>query len=128
MNSSNRRSLAAVIMVLGVLPATSGLAHHSMAMFDKERKQQITGNLYAVEWKSPHSWIWIAVEDKKSKGKTEIWGLEGSSPAALMRLGYTKKNLTVGTRVTATLYPLKDGRTGGSLVELDFKDGPKLAK
>lgn len=109
------------IALSSVLTVSVSPAHHSMAMFDKTRTISIQGTLYAVEWKSPHGWVWITVKNKK--GETEQWGLEGSSPAALMRLGYTKKNLVVGTKVTASLYPLKDGRTGGSLTELKFADG-----
>ena len=96
-------------------------AHHSYALFDKTVTQTIAGTLYAVEWKNPHSWIWISVVN--DAGEKELWGLEGGSPAALLELGYTKNNLVVGTPVTATLYPLKDGRTGGALVELKFADG-----
>lgn len=82
----------------------------------------IKGTLYAVEWKNPHSWIWIAVKNEKG-GAPTLWGLEGTSPASMTRLGYTKKDLVVGTPVTAKLNPLKDGRTGGGLVELKFADG-----
>lgn len=100
-------------------------AHHSYAMFDKEKTSVIKGTLYAVEWKNPHSWIWVAV--KNNKGGTDIWGLEGTSPASMTRLGFTKSSLVVGTAVTVTLNPLKDGRMGGGLVELKFADG-RVAK
>ncbi|MGC3982456.1 MAG: DUF6152 family protein [Steroidobacteraceae bacterium] len=114
------RGIGAAMLVAGSM-MQGAAAHHSYAMFDKEKTQVIKGTLYAVEWKNPHSWIWIAVGNKK--GGTDLWGLEGTSPASMTRLGFTKSNLVVGTAVTATLNPLKDGRMGGGLVELKFADG-----
>ena len=108
-------------VMLSSLLAATAIAHHSMAMFDKNRTISIAGTLYAVEWKSPHSWVWITVQN--DQGEAEQWGLECGSPAALTRLGFSKKDLTVGTKVTAELYPLKDERSGGSLVKLSFADG-----
>lgn len=116
---STMRLLA--LLASNLVIVSSVFAHHSYAMFDKAKTETLKGTLYAVEWKNPHSWIWIAVTN--DKGATEVWGLEGTSPAAMTRLGFTKKDLVVGTPVTATYNPLKDGRTGGGLVELKFADG-----
>lgn len=117
-NSAKR---TAFIFLASVIAASSAYAHHSYAMFDRTQTKEVKGTLYAVEWKNPHSWIWVAVPN--DKGVTDVWGFEGTSPASLMRLGYTKKNLVVGTPVTVTYNPLKDGATGGNLVELKFADG-----
>lgn len=113
---------SAVLFLLSmVVAAAPAFAHHSYAMFDRTQTKEVKGALYAVEWKNPHSWIWIAVPN--DKGGTDVWGFEGTSPAALMRLGYTKKNLVVGMPVSVTYNPLKDGSEGGNLVELKFADG-----
>lgn len=112
---------SACLGLIGMAAMSDTQAHHSYSMFDRTRTETIKGTLYAVEWKNPHSWIWIAV--KNEKGATDLWGLEGTSPASMTRLGYTKKDLVVGTPVTARLNPLKDGRNGGGLVELKFADG-----
>jgi len=94
------------------------LGHHSFSMFDKSRTLVINGSLYAVEWQNPHSWIWVQATGPD--GTAAVWGFEGGSPAMLTRMGYSKKNLVVGTRITVKYNPLKDGRTGGNLVEMEF--------
>jgi hypothetical protein len=93
------------------------LAHHSFAMFDKTQTRSVSGTLYAVEWQNPHSWIWVEV---KSDAGAKVWGFEGGSPVALTHMGYSKKNLLVGTKVTVSYNPLKDGRSGGNLVDIKF--------
>lgn len=110
-----------VAFSLNLAVASSAFAHHSYAMFDRTKTATIKGTLYAVEWKNPHSWLWIAV--KNEKGGNDTWGFEGTSPASMTRLGFNKKNLVVGTPVNVTYNPLKDGRNGGNLVELKFADG-----
>lgn len=115
--------LRCALAALGLLLAGAADAHHSFAMFDASRTVTISGTLYAAEFTNPHGWIWIAVMN--DKGQEEKWGLEGGSVADLRRLGYTKSTLKVGTKVKATLHPLKDGRSGGQLVSLDFGDGKK---
>lgn len=99
----------------------SAQAHHSFAMFDQEKTATVEGTLYAAEFINPHGWIWIEV--KNAAGETEKWGFEGGSVGELRRLGYTRKNLIVGTKVTANYHPLRDGRNGGQLVKLDFGEG-----
>lgn len=111
-------------IVLALLSTVSSpvRAHHSFAMFDNDKTVTLQGTLYAAEFKNPHGWVWIKTID--AKGNTQLWGLEGGSTAELMRQGYTKKNLVVGTKVVATMNPLKDGRSGGRLRKLEFVDQP----
>lgn len=99
-----------------VLPAAMANAHHSYAMFDKTQNLMLEGTLYAVEWKNPHSWVWVQADD--GHGGQAVWGFEGGSPAALSHQGYSKQNLVVGTHVVVHYNPLKDGRTGGNLVDI----------
>jgi hypothetical protein len=126
------KCLSAVRAALLMLPACASFpaaAHHSFAMFDNDKTVTLNGTLYAAEFKNPHGWVWIKTIDEK--GNTQLWGLEGGSTAELMRQGYTKKNLVVGTKVIATMNPLKDGRSGGRLRKLEFVDkaaAPALAQ
>jgi len=99
-------------------------AHHSFAMFDRERTVTITGVIREFQWTNPHSWIQVTVTD--DKGKVTEWSLEGGSPGILSRNGWKRTSLKPGEKVTIELYPLKSGEPGGSFVEITRADGSKL--
>jgi len=112
---------APLILCAGVLPAS---AHHSFAMFDMTKSSQITGTLKDVAWNNPHTSLIVMVPGENGQAAAE-WHLESGPPAFLMRAGLKRADLAgrVGAKVTITLHPLKDGRTGGSLESVKFEDG-----
>lgn len=99
-------------------------AHHSFAMFDRERTVTITGVIREFQWTNPHSWIQITVTD--DAGKVTEWSLEGGSPGIMGRNGWKRTSLVPGEKVTIELYPLRSGEPGGSFVEITKADGTKL--
>lgn len=112
-----------VSMTLGLslLLSCAAYAHHSFAMFDATRTSSVKGTLHSVEWKNPHSWIWVAVQN--DKGGTDVYGFEGGSTGTFSRQGLKKQDLTVGAKVSVDFHPLKDGRTGGQFLKMTFDDG-----
>ena len=100
------------------------LAHHSFAMFDRERTIVITGVVREFQWTNPHTWIQISVTD--TTGKVTEWSLEGGSPGILSRNGWKRNALATGDKVTIEIYPLKSGEPGGSFIEVTKADGSKL--
>ena len=71
-------------------------AHHSFAAeFDAKRPVKLRGVVTEMEWINPHSWIHIDV--KGPSGKVVSWMVEGGSPNALLRRGFTKSALPPGT-------------------------------
>jgi len=99
-------------------------AHHSFAMFDRERTVTISGVIRDFQWTNPHSWIQVTVTD--AAGKVTEWSLEGGSPGILSRNGWKRSSLAPGEKVTIELYPLKSGEPGGSFIEVRKADGSKL--
>ena len=77
-----------------------------------------------MEWVNPHAWIHIEV--KKANGTTEQWMIEGGTPNALFRRGFTKDSLKAGTVIVVTGYRAKDGSLRGNGRDLTFPDGRKL--
>jgi len=77
-----------------------------------------------MEWINPHSWIHMDVKD--DKGNVVNWMVEGGSPNNLLRLGFTKESLPVGTEIVVHGFQAKDGspRVVGKYVT--FPDGRKL--
>ena len=48
-------------------------------------------------------------------GKPVVWGVETGPAAAIAERGVTVKSFPVGTVLTATLNPLRNGKTFGAL-------------
>ena len=116
--------LAVMGLAAGALAAADvpAMAHHSYAMFDRSRTVKINGTVKLFQWTNPHIYLWVTVNNK---GKEELWGIEGSSPNSLSRMGWNKHTLDPGDKVSVELQPLKDGRTGGFFVKAQ-KDGKDI--
>jgi hypothetical protein len=114
-------SFALLSITLGSTPAD---AHHSFAMFDSTKQMTLVGTIRTVQWTNPHGYIWMYVPN--SSGGQDVWGIEGASPEALQRKGWNKHSVNPGDKVTVLIHPLKDGRTGGSLMKLTRADGSFL--
>jgi hypothetical protein len=108
-----------------MLAATSGavLAHHSFAMFDQEHPVDLEGTVQDFKFTSPHTFILLQV--KEQDGSTTVWNLEGGSPTALSRDGWTGKTLKAGDEIKLTIEPLRSGAPGGAWTvnKVKFKDG-----
>ena len=108
------RQLAA-LLVAGGLMACGGsvLAHHSFAMFDQEHPVELAGNVKEFKFTSPHTFILLVVKDKEGDGST-TWNLEGASPSALVRDGWSSKTLKPGDELEMKIDPLRSGAPGGA--------------
>ena len=107
------------------LAATPVLAHHAFAAeFDANKQVSLRGTVTKMEWINPHSWIHIDV--KKQDGKVESWMIEAGAPNALLRRGFTKTSLPVGTVITVEGYQAKDGANRANGRDITYQDGRKL--
>jgi Family of unknown function (DUF6152) len=115
-----------LLLILALLGASAtAQAHHSYAMFDLTRTATIRGTLTAVEWGSPHVWLWVASAD--GHGTTVTYGFETISPGELVRFcGWKKNSLSIGNTVTLEYVPLRSGRNGGAVKKITLPDGHVL--
>jgi hypothetical protein len=122
MRSSLSVAVGALVALLATVPV---VAHHAFsAEFDAQRPVKLRGVVTKMEWINPHSWIHIDVKD--AKGQVVAWMVEGGAPNALLRRGFTKDSLPVGTEILVEGYQAKDGSTRANGRDITLPDGKKL--
>jgi hypothetical protein len=103
-----RAFLAAI--ALSALGAPAALAHHSAAMFDFTRSEQMSGVVKSFELINPHMRLVMVVSDAKGTRDVEF---EGHSLNNMYRAGWRPNMVKVGDRLTVIIAPRKDGGDGG---------------
>ncbi len=123
----NKALVAGIAGLWLLLVSFSGIAHHSFsAQFDAEKPITLAGTVTKVEWRNPHAWFYIDVED--NDGDVANWGMELASPNLLMRKGWNRSSMKVGDAVTVEGFLARDGSNTGNarVVTLDAT-GRKLS-
>jgi hypothetical protein len=116
---------AAVVAVAGLLLAAPAWAHHAFAAeFDAKKPVHLEGMVSKVELINPHAWIHVDV--KGPDGKVTTWMVEAGSPNVLLRRGFTKTSVAVGTQVVVDGYQSKDGSLRANGRDITLPDGRKL--
>ena len=107
-----RRGLTA-LSASAVYLSTIGvaIAHHSFAMFDQENPIELAGSVQEFKFTSPHTFILLKVT---KDGKDVVWNLEGASPSALVRDGWSSKTIKPGDELVMKIDPLRSGAPGGA--------------
>jgi hypothetical protein len=73
---------------------------------------------------NPHSWIHM--DGKAPDGTVENWMVEGGTPNALVRRGFSKNSLLPGTIIVVDGFRSKDGKLKANGRDVTFPDGRKL--
>ena len=117
---SLRNQIASLALVAAALAAPA-LAHHSFAMFDNTRSITLHGKVALYQWTNPHAYLEIDAD--QPDGGTRHFTLEMTSINMMSRGGWTSRTVKRGDEVTAVVAPLRDGRSGGLLLELTLPNG-----
>ena len=121
-----RAKLIVVAACAGLLLAGRPLvAHHSFAAeFDAENPVQLRGIVTGMDWVNPHSWIHLDV--KGQDGTVVKWMVEGATPNTLLRRGFTKASLPVGTEIVVYGYRAKNGANRANGRDVMLPGGKRL--
>jgi hypothetical protein len=108
-----------------LLAAVPVWAHHAFAAeFDGNKLVKLRGTVTKMEWINPHAWLHIDV--KGANGSVVSWAIELGPPNALIKRGWTKKDVPAGIELLVDGYQSKDGAMRANGREITFPDGKKL--
>lgn len=109
-----------------LLLASSASAHHSSAMFDKDKLVEVTATVIEFQWTNPHVWIEISLQN--DAGEAEQWSIEGLGPNSLSRIGWRPASFKPGEEIEIRFNPMRDGSKAGGFVGAKFVDGRTLGR
>ncbi len=113
-------SIALVVLVGG--PAW---AHHSMsAVFDFDQRFIRTGTLTELDWRNPHIYVFVDVQD--DLGQSETWAFEGPSPTFFRNPDNANKSdfeNAIGETVTVEASRARDNSLSGLIRMITLPDG-----
>jgi hypothetical protein len=117
-----KKAWLVILLVTGmIVPA---LAHHSSTMFDQSKTITVEGVVTKWELTNPHSWLHVEVKGKD--GKAVVWGFEAEGPSTLQRSGIKPSDFKIGTKLTITGHPMRNGTPAAIWVDATRADGKKF--
>lgn len=124
MQNFAQTKLRLTTQIIGLLAtgiaAAPAMAHHSFAMYDRDQTRTLTGKLTRFIPGANHTQFIFQLVDAGGEpmvsedGEPLLWGVETGSAQALSREGITVESFPLGTVLTVTLNPLRDGRNFGA--------------
>jgi hypothetical protein len=114
------------LLATGLLAALPLAAHHSFAIFDRDKQVTLSGTVKEFQWTNPHVFVQLLV--KNTEGVDEEWSIEGASPNMLFRNGWTNQSFKPGDKVTMVVNPLRDGTRGANFVFAQLPGGKTLGQ
>jgi hypothetical protein len=119
--TTSARSLGVLAAIAALTVVAPARAHHSFAMYDQSKDVTLTGRLTRFIPGGNHAQLLFQRLDEngeglvKENGDPDIWGVETGPAAAIARQGVTVESFPIGTVLTVTINPLRNGKPFGAL-------------
>lgn len=121
-----RIHVRSAVMILALAITSPALAHHSFAAeYDSSKPITITGTVTKVEWTNPHARFYL--DAKEPDGSITNWAFELGSPNLLIRYGFTRDLLKVGSEVTVEGFQAKDASKVANTKTVKLPDGKVMS-
>jgi hypothetical protein len=121
--TTTRRLTTACGAAAVALVGATAHAHHSFAMYDQSKQETYTGKLIRFIPGANHAQLLFEIVDADGKrrtgadGKPITWGVELGPAATIAKQGVTVEAFPLGTIITVTLNPLRNGKTFGAMAQ-----------
>ena len=103
-----------LVSSITAMVAVPAFAHHSFAMYERDKTVTLSGTVKEFLWTSPHVSTQVLTDNRHGP---MTWAIEGGSPAVLARGGWTSTVLRPGDKISLGIHPRKDGGAGGLLAD-----------
>lgn len=114
-----------LLVTAGLLIAANPLfAHHANAVFDITKTVTVKGTVTDWFWANPHCLLRFDVTDEN--GQVSHWVGETQAPINMIGKGWRRDSFKPGDELTVSLRPLKNGKPGGSILNVTFASGKVL--
>ena len=119
----SRRLAALGAATAAALVAAPVHAHHSFAMYDQTKQVTHTGRLIRFIPGANHAQLLFEIVGDDGKpavgpdGKPITWGVELGPAASIAKQGVTVESFPLGTVITVTLNPPRNGKTFGAFAQ-----------
>lgn len=114
------------LVLLLLMQGAPAAAHHSFAMFDRDKTVTIAGTVKAFQIMNPHGWLRILVAD--TAGSQNEWSVELGGPGQAYGMGLREGVMHAGDKVTVQIHPLRDGSYGGQFVSATLPNGQVIGQ
>ena len=81
-------------------------AHHGNAAYDMDKTVSMKVTITGFEFGNPH--VQLFFDTKDVQGSVLHWNCEGTNPAMLTRIGWTRNTLKPGDQITVFVRPNKN--------------------
>jgi hypothetical protein len=116
-----------IVLVLGIAASMFALplsAHHGNAAYDVTKQATLKGTVTEWFWGNPHCLIQFDVAD--ASGQSVRWSAETENPATMTHMGWSRFSFKPGDPITITVFPVKNGKPIGRIVNVVTANGQKL--